>query len=188
MKDFVHPRYSKDHFEVFIPANKGKFSPYREPVSRPRVLREDDTETEESPSSYRVAAKMAEILQGIDPGIKSRAGGITPKLKRSDTGNIVYSFDVPGSRGESYVVKVKGIPGKNVRTLGKMDLKLSCTCDFWQYQGPEHWAKVGDYLYGKPRGTASRPDEKDTEGKNRLCKHAVAVLDLIKKWPASEKR
>ncbi len=136
----------------------------------------------------RVAAKMAEILQGIDPGIKSRAGGITPKLKRSDAGNIVYSFDVPGSRGESYVVKVKGIPGKNVRTLGKMDLKLSCTCDFWQYQGPEHWAKVGDYLYGKPRGTASRPDEKDTEGKNRLCKHAVAVLDLIKKWPASEKR
>ena len=75
-----------------------------------------------------------------------------------------------------------------MRTLSKMDLKLSCSCDFWQYQGPEHWAKAGDYLYGKPRGTAAVPDSKDPNGKNRLCKHALATLGLIKKWPAFGKR
>ena len=140
-------------------------------------------------SAVRVAAKMAEILQGIDPGIASRARGITPKMKRSDVKNTVYSFAVPGSRGDSYTVKVKGVPPSgSVRTISKMDLKLSCTCDFWQYQGPEHWAKAGDYLFGKPRGTADRPDAKDPKGRNRLCKHAVAVLDIIKKWPAFGKR
>jgi hypothetical protein len=101
---------------------------------------------------------------------------------------VVYSFAVPGSKGETYTVKVKGVPSGNVRTISKMDLKLSCTCDFWQWQGPEHWAKAGDYLFGKPRGTASRPTEKDPDGRNRLCKHAVAVLDLIGRWPAAGKR
>lgn len=139
-------------------------------------------------SAVRVAAKMAEILQGMDPGIRSRARGVTPKIKRSDPGNVVYSFAVPGSKGESYTVKVKGLASGNVRTISKMDLKLSCTCNFWQWQGPEHWAKAGDYLFGKPLGTASRPTEKDPDGRNRLCKHAVAVLDLIGRWPAAGKR
>jgi hypothetical protein len=139
-------------------------------------------------SAVRVAAKMAEILQGMDPGIRSRARGVTPKVKRRDVDNVVYSFAVPGSKGETYTVKVKGVPSGNVRTISKMDLKLSCTCDFWQWQGPEHWAKAGDYLFGKPRGAASRPTEKDPDGRNRLCKHAVAVLDLIGRWPAAGKR
>ena len=140
-------------------------------------------------SAIRVAAKMAEILRGMDPGIQSRSLGITPKLQRSDVGKIIYSFKVPGSKGETYTVRVKGLPPSgSVRTLSKMDLKLSCSCDFWQYQGPEHWAKAGDYLYGKPRGTAAVPDSKDPNGKNRLCKHALATLGLIKKWPAFGKR
>ena len=139
-------------------------------------------------SAVRVAAKMAEIIQGIDPSIQSRARGISPKVKRRDPGNVAYSFAVPGSKGESYTVKVKGLPSKNVRTLGKMDLKLSCTCDFWRYQGPEHWAKANDYLFGKPGGTADRPDVKDPKGHNRVCKHALAVLNMISKWPAAGKR
>lgn len=140
-------------------------------------------------SAIRVAAKMAEILRGMDPGIQSRSLGITPKLQRSDVGKVVYSFKVPGSKGETYTVKVKGLPPSgSVRTLSKMDLKLSCSCDFWQYQGPEHWAKAGDYLYGKPRGTAAEPGMKDPSGKNRLCKHALATLGIIKKWPAFGKR
>lgn len=139
-------------------------------------------------SAVRVAAKMAEILQGMDPGIRSRARGVTPKIKRSDPGNVVYSFTVPGSKGESYTVKVKGVPSGNVRTISKMDLRLSCTCNFWQWQGPEHWAKAGDYLFGKPLGTVSRPTEKDPDGRNRVCKHALAVLSMISKWPAAGKR
>lgn len=163
-----------------------RFSPYH--VILDKLDPRDFEEHPRYASSERVAAKMADILQGVDPGIRSRARGITPKMKRSDPDNVVYSFSVPGSRGETYTVKVRGVPSKNIRTIGKMDLKLSCTCDFWQYQGPEHWAQAGDYLYGKPRGTASRPDAKDPKGHNRLCKHSVAVLDLIGKWPAFGKR
>ena len=139
-------------------------------------------------SSVRVAAKMAEILEGLDPAIRTRSESLAPKLKRSDVEKVSYTFAVPGSKGENYTVKVKGVPSKNVRTIGKMDLRLSCSCDFWQYQGPEHWASTGDYLYGKPRGTASKPEAKDPNGVNRVCKHTLSVLDVIAKWPAFGKR
>lgn len=140
-------------------------------------------------SEVRVAAKMAEILQGIDPGITSRSRSVSPRVQRSDVKNIVYSFSAPGSEGKTYTVKVKGVPPTGtVRTISKMDLRLSCTCDFWRWQGPEHWAKAGDYLYGKPRGTAASPDEKDPDGRNRVCKHVAAVLDQIKRWPAFQSR
>jgi hypothetical protein len=150
--------------------------------------RQDFEDVDRYASSMRVAAKLAEIVQGLDPGIRSRARGITPKLKRADPKNVMYQFAVPGSKGESYTVRVKGVPSKNIRTIGKMDLKLSCSCNFWQFQGPEHWARSDDYLYGKPRGTAARPDVKDPKGRNRVCKHVLAVLDHIAKWPAAGKR
>ena len=140
-------------------------------------------------SSVRVAAKMSEILQGIDPGVVSRSRSVSPRVQRSDVKNIVYSFSVPGGQGKTYTVKVKGVPPTGtVRTISKMDLRLSCTCDFWRWQGPEHWAKAGDYLYGKPRGTAASPVEKDPDGRNRVCKHVAAVLDQIKRWPAFQSR
>jgi hypothetical protein len=119
--------------------------------------------------AVRVAARLADIVNGIDPGIRSRAKKIAPKMV-STKGN-TRTFHVPGSDG-TYTVKVQGEPGG--------DLRVSCSCDFWQYQGPEHWAKVGDYLLGKPRGTADRPTAKDPKGRNRLCKHAMACLEALK--------
>lgn len=132
-------------------------------------------------SAVRVAAKMAEITRGLDPGIRSRAKGLTPTVRKSDDDKRVYHFVVPGSEGK-YVVKVQGVHDV---PLAKSDLKVSCTCGFWQWQGPEHWAKVNGYLLGKPRGTATNPNAKDPKGANRVCKHVVAVLNTIKQWPVN---
>lgn len=153
-------------------------------ISIDRLRRDDFEDDGRYASSVRVAAKMADILQGLSPEVVARARGIVPKMKRSDVGNLVFLFAVPGSKGESYTVKVKGIPpGGPVKSLTKMDLKVSCTCSFWEFQGPEHWAKVGDYLYGSPRGLATRPDVRDPQGEYRACKHVVAVLALVSQWP-----
>jgi len=138
--------------------------------------------------AVRVAARLADIVNGLDPGIRSRSQKVAPKLTRSDQANLIYRFIVPGSKGEKYTVRVQGAPIKGSRTLSKMDLHLTCSCDFWRFQGPEHWAKVGDYLLGKPRGTAVNPTVKDPKSRNRICKHALAVLNIIEKWPAFPKR
>ena len=125
----------------------------------------------------RVAAKISEIMTGINPKVTSGARSVTPKLKRADPDNAMWTYVVPGSKGETYTVRVKGLPKGNVRNVSKMDVRVSCTCPFFRYQGPEHWAKVGDYLYGKPAGTAAKPNQKDPDGGNRVCKHVAAVFD-----------
>ena len=124
----------------------------------------------------RVAAKINEIMAGLSPKVTSGAKSVIPKLKRADPNNAMWTYAVPGSKGETYTVKIKGTPKGNQRNLTKMDVRVSCSCPFFRYQGPEHWAKIGDYLYGKPTGTATRPDQKDPDGRNRVCKHVAAVL------------
>lgn len=132
------------------------------------------TETE---FASRMAAKSADILKGLDPGVRSKAVGIKPKLTRVDQKNRMWTFTVPSSKDGNYVVKVKG--GGNAVNADKMDLKISCTCKDWVYGGPEHWAKVHGYLYGKPQGTAEEPTKRDPGGVKRVCKHVVAVLQKL---------
>lgn len=130
----------------------------------------------------RVAAKISEIMAGISPKVTSGARAVNPKLKRADPDNAMWTYTVPGSKGETYTVRVKGLPKGSVRSVSKMDVRVSCTCPFFRYQGPEHWAKVGDYLYGKPAGTAAKPSQKDPDGGNRVCKHVASVLERAGKF------
>ena len=132
----------------------------------------------------RVAAKISEIMTGINPKVTSGAKSVTPRLKRADPAKGVWTFHVPGSKGETYIVRVKGLPKGNQKLLSGMDVRVSCTCPFFRWQGPEHWAKAGDYLYGKPVGNASRPDQKDPDARNRVCKHAVAAFRMAERYRA----
>jgi len=67
--------------------------------------------------------------------------------------------------------------------------KVSCTCNYWRWQGPEYWAKEKGYLLGQPRGSASKPNVRDKRGNHFLCKHVVAVFNHLKKpKPSISKR
>lgn len=82
-----------------------------------------------------------------------------------------------GSKGETYKVRLKALRKSNIKSFGKLHVQVSCTCPFFRWQGPEHWAKANKFLYGKPEGTASKPDQKDPSGQNWVCKHVYAILD-----------
>ncbi len=131
----------------------------------------------------RTAARIHEIVDRCGEDLMHRSRGIPVKLRRVDQRNAVWLFDVPGSK-KAYRVRVKALRKGNVRDAGKVDIKVSCSCPFWQWQGPEHHAKVGDYLYGSPAGTASKPTTKDPDGKHAACKHVLAVFNhmLTNKW------
>lgn len=127
------------------------------------------------------AATIAQLLAGTDGKIRGRAGEVSPKLKRADPKNGIWLFTVPGSKG-SYTVRVKGLRSGNIQLLEKAQIQVSCSCDFFRWQGPEHWAKAEKYLYGKPVGTASSPSVKDPSGKHKICKHLAGVFSLARKY------
>ncbi len=139
----------------------------------------------------KTAALIREIREGCGPDLVGKSAGLAVKLARVDRKNAVWLFNVQGSKSP-YRVRLKAARHGNVRDFQKLHVKVSCSCPFWQWQGPEFHAKQGDYLFGRPRGLATKPDVKDPGGKHGACKHVLAVLSFVtdKNWqaPAAQRR
>lgn len=134
-------------------------------------------------SSVRVAKRLAELLSETSPKVLLKSKTLEPKGKRFDQKNAMYVFTCPSSEGNSeYIVRMKVERVGNRKKLQTMDIKVSCSCEFWRWQGPEHWASFGEYLYGAPRGTASKPNIKDPTSVHKVCKHVAATLEKVKNW------
>lgn len=134
------------------------------------------------PPRQKAAATIPELLSATSPDVVGKGKGIKPTLKRADPAKGMWTFTVRGSKGETYTVRVKALPSGNAKLVEKAQVQVSCSCDFFRWQGPEHWAKVEKYLYGKPVGTASKPVVKDPDSRHRVCKHLVGVFGLARKY------
>jgi hypothetical protein len=137
----------------------------------------------------KTAALIREIRDGCGSDLVARSEGLQFKLSRADQKNAIWSFTVQGSKG-THRVRLKAIRKGNIRDIQKTHVKVSCSCPFWQWQGPEFHAKQGDYLYGKPRGLATKPGVKDPKGQHMACKHVLAVLGHVttKQWSVPKQR
>lgn len=103
---------------------------------------------------------IADLLSKTGRDIQERAVGLPSRQ--------VYSKD-----GEEHYL----VGTRTVRIIESGDgVKVACSCPFWQYQGPEYWAKKEGFLLGSPVGTATRPTQRDPSQENYTCKHVVAVL------------
>ena len=145
-------------------------------VSEDIDLSVDTTPPREASSRSKVAVRMGEILQSTGPGIISKGGGVQLTPKRFSMKKGFWVFTATGSKGEEYTVRLKAVRKGRTLDVKKLDLQVSCTCPYWQWQGPEHWGKSQGYLYGKPHGSASKPDLKDPTGDHWICKHVAAAL------------
>lgn len=134
-----------------------------------------------SGARHKVAVTIAELLSATDPAVVTRGKGIVPKLKQARPDKGFWAFTVSGSKGAIYTVKVKAVVKGATKYIEKGQVQVSCDCEFFRWQGPEHWAKVQKYLYGKPVGTASKPSVKDPDARNRVCKHVAGVLSFARK-------
>lgn len=135
----------------------------------------------------KVAFKMSEIQQRLNPKTKQRSAGCKVRLKRADISNLRWIMAVDCGNGLK-VVKLKGDRSGNVTKLSAMDLSMSCSCHAWRWLGPEYHAKSNEYLDGKPRGTASVPVIKDPRRINKVCKHVAAVLGFVRKWDVAKRK
>jgi len=126
------------------------------------------------------AATMPEILSNCGPLVTSRSKKVQyRRLRRAKSG--LTRWEATGSSGEKYIIRLKPLKKGNTKYMWKLPVKVSCSCPFFRWQGPEHWAKTNDYLWGRPRGTASLPVIRDPIGEHWACKHVIAVLELAKK-------
>ena len=157
------------------------------PPASSRVIPEAMKETLRQQLTYvraqkQAAATIPEIMENCGPMIHMRSQGLNYRRKRLAPSGM-STWIVTGSTGDLYTVRLKPIrKDKRVKMVIKMPVKVSCTCEFFRWQGPEHWAKVNDFLYGKARGTASFPIIRDPKSKHWVCKHVMVVLRLAQKW------
>lgn len=143
-------------------------------------LRDNLTYVQAAPN-LRVAATIGQVLSKCDSTILNRAKAVRISPYRFNPAKGFWSFKAAGSQG-TYIVRVKGVRRGNVKNLDKAQIKVSCSCPFFRWQGPEHWAKQGQYLYGRPVGTASNPKVMDPKGHHGACKHVVAALSKARGW------
>lgn len=134
-----------------------------------------------------VAVKLSELTQGLNPKVQQSSRKCKTTVKRVDSKNLRWLFSVDCGNGLK-VVKLQAVRPKNAVKLVKMDLRVACSCPFWQWQGPEHHAQSKGYLLGNPRGTASQPDIKDPDKTHLVCKHVASVLDLVRGWEIPTKK
>jgi hypothetical protein len=123
---------------------------------------------ERGPFYLRQAKTYSNVLKGLDNDIIDRAGEVS--LSLSDSSDTSWTYE--SSSGHTVIIEM------DPRDMGieDPDVLVSCSCPFWQYQGPEYYAKKENYLNGDPRGLATKPDQTDPEGDNFLCKHAYKAL------------
>jgi len=131
--------------------------------------------------AVKVAAKLSEMLDGLNPKLKERAASCTATLKRADIGNLRWIFSVDCGNGPKSV-HLKASRKGNTTRVTKMDLLVSCSCPAWQWLGPEHHAMQGGYLERGPKGTASVPFIRDPQNHNLVCKHVAAALGIAERW------
>lgn len=127
------------------------------------------------------AALISDIFKNCSQELleKSREVQYTRKSIHPDG---MSTWTAKSSKGDSYTIRVKPAPkSKATKVVAKMPIQVSCSCPFFKWQGPEHWAKTNGYLYGKPEGSATKPSKRDPSGTHWACKHVLAVLGIVKK-------
>jgi hypothetical protein len=120
----------------------------------------------------RKAMTVGEILKRCDKKIKQRAKKRIPKLSRIDTKNWIWHW-----KSGEHTVRVQAFKRGNASNFPKLNLRVSCSCPFWRWWGPEHWGTKSDYQKGKLQGTAAYPKIRDPARWRPVCKHAYGVLE-----------
>lgn len=132
--------------------------------------------------NIKVAIKLSELVAGTSQAVLGRSAKCSAKLKRADRKNLRWTFDV-NCGNDTHTVKVKAADGRATR-VGKRDVRVACSCNFWRFSGPDFWAKKGGYLDGDMQSDGSAPTERDPSREHLICKHIAACVPTVSNFVA----
>lgn len=133
----------------------------------------------------KTAVSIAELVRSTSDYSKKYVKGVNVKFLFADRKNIKYYFRAKGfepwssNRFHNVILKFEKNP--KIKDLRAMDVKISCDCPFWQYQGPDFNAQKEKYLEGDPK-SRGEPVDRSSLSKNKICKHVAAVREHIDSW------
>lgn len=151
----------------------------------------------------RIALTVEQIGGRTDTGDRQRGRRCQVSVRRSDPQNGRWLFDVvtpgPERRGGPYRVRARISPHTRnpaSNRLADKDLEVSCSCPAWRFNGPDYWSRVRRYLWqptdnipnlfpdwpkpGRGYSDGSFPRVRDPQGRRGACKHASAVLRIMR--------
>lgn len=130
-------------------------------------------------ASVKTADTIAQILTRTAPKVKQRAAERPARITGHDRTKGLWFF-----QSGKHIQRMRVVPkaGSKASNVTQMDVLVSCSCPFWRWQGPEHWSKKHRYLYDRNRtkGTATYPEIRDPKFRHGVCKHIVAVFNLVR--------
>ena len=180
-----HDIYStKSEYSLFLKENReGMLTLFNE-ITYPEINAANDNvinarglSGKSDPSDQEIKNPTRNGIIGLTLDAKTRTamfvvpGGDWPKSKEKYS--VVVQFSKQGPTAKELAVLP---PAERLKAL---DVKVSCNCPFFRWNGPEYQAKVGGYLLTPQQGTASEPNVRDPEKKYYICKHIVAAFEVI---------
>ena len=94
---------------------------------------------------HKIALKAQDLIRQTSSEVYKSSRGV----------EVLYSMKK--SDGKTFAMQASS-GGKTYKLSITLDpLQITCSCPYWQWQGPEYYASKKGYLYGSPRGSASTP-------------------------------
>ena len=133
-------------------------------------------------SNIILEVKMNELLKEMPNKTKARS---------IDIKDVELVYDIPYNKGRVIRFKVVGTKGdtyftsfyfKNKYDIWS-DLKVKCTCPYFQWWGSGWNAKNEQYALRRTAGDTYPPNIRDPKRENKICKHVVAAFNKIKDLP-----
>lgn len=139
-------------------------------------------------SNVKTAVSLNDLARTTSHFSISNAPRCVPRVLKADPKRLMWSYHVncysKDSDPKGHVVSIKLGAMPKERDIRKLKVKVSCSCPFWKFYGPDFNAKVNDYLLLPQKSDGSAPDKNDPQRKNKICKHVYVVSEVFRKFAA----
>jgi len=144
---------------------------------------------------------LAKLMHYTSSFSRKRAPKVSVTMTDADPKNLTWTYKAKGSESWSssagHIVKIELEKKSDMKDFREMKVKVTCSCPFWKYYGPDFNSGSGNKIDPYRLGP-SRIDRKDNKGNpvnpapnkrdpgrhNMICKHVAAVGKVFQKYAA----
>jgi hypothetical protein len=134
----------------------------------------------------KVAISAGELIFRTNRRSIKYVKGCVATAKRNDPKNGRWTFSVRCNQNWSkgpYDVRFKLLKSKGLKTKGILgrEIKVSCNCNAWKYNGADFNALDKDYSE-RQYSNGQPPNKRDPQRRFLICKHVAACIPLFRRF------